>query len=118
MCRAIVENLLSGTKAGFKTTRNLVFNQKSERSMMNRHKSREIVDNVPSGTKACFKSILNIFKHSNGESRMFNQRSSSKLSATLLALILGASVLWVSPAVAAEKKMVKDPTTGKMVTAT
>ena len=83
---------------------------------MNRHKSREIVDNVPSGTKACFKSILNIFKHSNGESRMFNQRSSSKLSATLLALILGASVLWVSPAVAAEKKMVKDPTTGKMVT--
>ena len=117
MCRAIVENLLSGTKAGFKTTRNLVFNQKSERSMMNRHKSREIVDNVPSGTKACFKSILNIFKHSNGESRMFNQRSSSKLSATLLALILGASVLWVSSAVAAEKKMVTDPANGKMVTA-
>ena len=48
---------------------------------------------------------------------MDTQKGSSKLSATLLALILGASVLWVSPAVAAEKRMVKDPTTGKMVTA-
>ena len=39
MCRAIVENMLSGTKAGFKATRNLVFNQKKERSTMNRQKS-------------------------------------------------------------------------------
>jgi len=50
------------------------------------------LDNVLSGMKAGFKSILNIFKHSNGKSRMFNQKSSSKLSTTLLALILGASV--------------------------
>ena len=32
--REIVENLLSGTKAGYKTTRNLVFNQKAERSIV------------------------------------------------------------------------------------
>ncbi len=47
-----VENLLSGMKAGFKTTRNLVFNQKAERSTMNRQKSRGIVENVLSGIKA------------------------------------------------------------------
>ena len=52
---------------------------------------RELVDNVLSGMKAGFKAILNIFKHPNGESRMFNLKGSSKLSATLLALILGAS---------------------------
>ncbi len=40
MCREIVKNALSGTKAGFKATRNLVFNQKAERSTMNRQKSR------------------------------------------------------------------------------
>ncbi len=40
MCREIVENVLSGTKAGFKATPNLVFNQKAERSTMNRQKSR------------------------------------------------------------------------------
>ena len=62
MCRAIVENVLSGTKAGFKATRNLVFNQKAERSTMNRQKSRAIVENVLSGTKAGFKAILNFFK--------------------------------------------------------
>ena len=88
MCREIVENLLSGTKAGFKATGNLVLNQKAERSTMNRQKSRSIVDNVLSGMKAGFKSILNIFKHSNGECRMFNQKGSSKLRATLLALIM------------------------------
>ena len=38
MCREIVENVLSGTKAGFKAIRNLVFNQKAERSTMNRQK--------------------------------------------------------------------------------
>ena len=116
MCREILDNLLSGTKAGFKATRNLVFNQKAERSTMNRQKSREIVENVLSGMKAGFKSILN-FEHPFEREKMFNQKSSSKLSATLLALILGASVLWVSPAVAAEKEMVRDPATGKMVTA-
>ncbi len=60
MCRGIVENVLSGTKAGFKATRNLVFNQKAERSTMNRQKSRGIVENVLSGTKAGFKTILTI----------------------------------------------------------
>ena len=46
---------------------------------------------------------------------MFNLKSSSKLSATLLALIMGASVFMAGQVWAA--KMVKDPTTGKMVTA-
>ncbi len=76
---------------------------------------REIVENVLSGTKAGFKSILNIFKHPNGESCMFNLKSSSKLSATLLALIMGASVFLAGQVWAAE--MVKDPATGEMVEA-
>ena len=60
MCIKIVENVLSGMKAGFKATRNLVFNQKAERSTMNRQKSRAIVENVLSGTKACFKATRNL----------------------------------------------------------
>ena len=39
------------------------------------------------------------------------------IQALLLAFILGAFAFWMGPAVAAEKKMVKDPSTGKMVTA-
>ncbi len=115
MCREIVDNVLSGTKSGFKATRNLVFNQKAERSTMNRQKSRGLVENVLSGMEAGFKSILNIFKHQKRESRMFNQKSSSTLSTTLLALILGASVFMAGQVWAA--KMVKDPSTGKMVSA-
>ena len=115
MCIKIVDNLLSGTKAGFKATRNLVFNQKAERSTMNRQKSRRIVENLLSGIKAGFKSILNIFKHPKRECRMFNQKGSSKLSATLLALILGASVFMAGHVWAA--KYVTDPSTGKVVTA-
>ncbi len=114
MCRAIVENVLSGTKAGFKATRNLVFNQKAKRSTMNRQKSRAIVENVLSGIKAGFKSILN-YEHPFERKKMFNQRSSSKLSATLLALILGASVFMAGQVWAA--KYVTDPTNGKIVTA-
>ncbi len=114
MCRAIVENLLSGTKAGFKATRNLVFNQKAERSTMNRQKSRAIVENVLSGTKAGFKSILN-FEHSIERKKMDHQKSKSTFSATLLALILGASVFMAGQVWAA--KYVTDPTTGKVVTA-
>ena len=116
MCRAIVENLLSGTKAGSKATRNLVFNQKAERSTMNRQKSREIVENVLSGTKAGFKAILN-FEHAIERKKMFNQKSSSTLCAILLSLILMVTAFWVSSAVGAEKKMVKDPSTGEMLTA-
>ena len=55
MCRAIVDNVLSGTKAGFKATRNLVFNQKAERSIMNRQK-------VEQSSRTCFrerKQVLN-----------------------------------------------------------
>ncbi len=52
---------------------------------------REIVENVLSGIKAGFKSILN-YEHPFERKKMFNQKSSSKLSATLLALIMGASV--------------------------
>ena len=114
MCREIVENVLSGTKARFKATRNLVFNQKAERSTMNRQKSREIVENVLSGTKAGFKAILN-FEHSIERKKMFNQKSKSTFSATLLALILGASVFMAGQVWAA--KYVTDPTTGKVVTA-
>ena len=40
-----------------------------------------------------------------------------KMQSLLLTLILMVSTLWVALAVAAEKKMVTDPTTGKMVTA-
>ena len=117
MCREIVENVLSGTKAGFKATRNLVFNQKAERSTMNRQKSREIVDNMPSATKAGLKAILN-FEHAiERKKKMENQKSNSTFSAILLTLILMVAAIWVSSAVAAEKKMVTDPTTGEMVTA-
>ena len=116
MCREIVENVLSGTKAGFKATRNLVFNQKVERSTMNRQKSREIVENVLSGTKAGFKAILN-FEHAIERKKMNNQKSKSNFSAILLSLTLMVAALGVSPAVGAEKEMVTDPSTGKMVTA-
>ena len=44
MCREIVENVLSGTKAGFKATRNLVFNQKKERKKMDNQKSSSLND--------------------------------------------------------------------------
>ena len=115
MCREILDNVLSGTKAGFKATRNLVFNQKAERSTMNRQKSRGIVENVLSGMKAGFKSILN-YEHPFERKKMNNQKSSSTFSATLLALILGASVFMAGPVWAA-KQMVIDPGTGKMITA-
>ena len=118
MCREILDNLLSGTKAGFKATRNLVFNQKAERSTMNHQYSREIVENVLSGMKAGFKAILNlVFNQKKERKKMDNQKSKSTFSATLLSLILMVTALGVSSAVGAEKKMVKDPTTGKMVTA-
>ena len=38
--RSIVENVLSGTKAGFKAILNLVFNQKAERKKMENQKSK------------------------------------------------------------------------------
>ena len=83
MCREFVDNVLSGTKAGFKAILNLVFNQKKERK------------------------------------KMENLKSKLTFSAILLALILGVFALSMGPAaVAAEKKMVKDPTTGKMVSCT
>ena len=64
---------------------------------------------------ACFKSILS-FKHQIEREKTDNQWSISKFIVTLLAFIMGVAVFLGSPAVAAEKKMVKDPTTGKMVT--
>ena len=114
--RRIVENVLSGTKAGFKAILNLVFNQKAERSTMNRQKSRRIVENVLSGTKAGFKSILNL-EHPFERKKMFNQKSSSTFSATLLALTLMVAAFWVGSAAVTAKEMVKDPSTGKMVSA-
>ena len=143
MCRAIVENMLSGTKAGFKATRNLVFNQKKERSTMNRQKSRAIVENVLSGTKAGFKSTL-IFlirfapwRGNRSQNPQFREVpmfcimkkcfapvvglavagswSAAKIQAMLLALILGLIVLWSGSAAVTAKEMVKDPSTGKMV---
>ena len=119
MGREILDNVLSGTKAGLKATRNLVFNQKAERSTMNRQKSREIVDNVLSGTKACFKTALTIiFNNLNRRKIMpINKNKISKMQSLLLTLTLMVATFWVNSVVAAEKKMVKDPTTGQMVTA-
>ena len=114
MSREILDNLLSGTKAGFKATRNLVFNQKAERSTMNRQKSRGIVENVLSGTKAGFKAILN-FEHVIERKKMDHQKSKSTFSAILLTLTLVVTAFWVSPAAA--QKYVTDPSTGKVVTA-
>ena len=76
MCRAIVENVLSGTKAGFKATRNLVFNQKAERSTMNRQKSRAIVENGLSGTKAGFKATPNLVFNQKAERSTMNRQKS------------------------------------------
>ena len=73
---------------------------------------RGLVDNVLSGIKACFKFILN-YEHPFARRKMDTQKSSSKLSATLLALILGASVFMAGQVWAA--KYVTDPTTGKVV---
>ena len=119
MCRGIVENVLSGTEAGFKATRNLVFNQKAERSTMNRQKSREIVENVLSGTKVCFKTALTIiFNNLNRRQIMpINKNKISKMQSLLLTFTLMVAALWVSPAVAAEKETVFDPATGKTWTA-
>ena len=103
MSREILDNLPSETKAGFKATRNFVFNQKAERSTMNRQKSRSIVENVLSGTKAGFKAILN-FEHSIERKKMENQKSKSTFSAILLTLILMVAALGVGLAIAAEKK--------------
>ena len=75
---------------------------------------RGILDNVLSGMKAGFKAILNL-EHPFARRKMDTQKSSSKLSATLLALILGASVFMAGQVWAA--KYVTDPTTGKTVSA-
>ena len=69
---------------------------------------RGTLDNVLSGMKAGFKAILNL-EHPIEREKMFNLKSGSKLSATLLALILGASVFMAGPVWAA--KYVTDPTT-------
>jgi peptide/nickel transport system substrate-binding protein len=71
---------------------------------------RGTLDNVLSGIKACFEFILNS-QHPIERQKMFNQKSSSKLSATLLALILGASVFMAGQVWAA--KYVTDPATGE-----
>ncbi|MDP6180585.1 MAG: hypothetical protein QGG48_11905, partial [Desulfatiglandales bacterium] len=59
-----------------------------------------------------------LFNQKAERNQMNRQKSKSTFSATLLTLILGLIVLWTgSAAVAAEKKYVTDPTTGKVVTA-
>ena len=64
---------------------------------------RKIVNNVLWGMKAGFKSNLN-FEHPFERKNMFNQkRSKSKLSATLLSLILGASVFMGATAASAKE---------------
>ena len=106
MCREIVENVLSGKKAGFKATRNLVFNQKAERSTMNCQKSRGIFENVLSGIKAGFKSILNlVFNQKAERSTMNRQKSKSTFSAILLILTLMVAALGVFPSAGMAKKM-------------
>jgi len=76
---------------------------------------RGILDNVLSGMKAGFKAILNL-EHPFERKKMDTQKGSSKLSAIVLTLTLMVTAFWVSPA-AAQKYMVKDPSTGAMITA-
>ena len=84
MCIKIVENVLSGTKAGFKATRNLVFNQKAERSTMNRQKSRGLVENVLSGMKAGFKATRNLVFNQKAERSTMNRQKSRGLVENVL----------------------------------
>ena len=83
---------------------------------LNRQKSRSIVENVLSGIKAGLKAILN-FEHLIERKKMENQKSKSTFSAILLTLTLMVAALGVGLAIAAEKKYVTDPTTGKVVSA-
>ena len=46
---------------------------------------------------------------------MDNQKSKSTFSATLLALVLGTFAFWTGPTAVTGQEMVKDPTTGQMV---
>ena len=66
---------------------------------------RSIVENVLSGTKVGFKAILNL-EHSFERKKMNKQKSSSKLSITLLALIMGASV-FLAGSVYAQKTVIQ-----------
>ena len=75
---------------------------------------RSIVENLLSGTKADLKAILNC-EHAIERKKMDHQKSKSTFSAILMSLTLMVAALGVSSAVAAEKEMVKDPSTGKMV---
>ena len=77
---------------------------------------REIVENVLSEMKAGFKASLN-FEHAIERKKMENLNSKSTFCVILLTLTLMVAALGVSSAVGAEKKMVKDPTTGEMVSA-
>ena len=105
--RSIVENVLSGTKAGFQAILNLVFNHKAERSTMNRQKSRAIVENVLSGIKAGFQANLN-FEHAVERKKMDHQKSKSTFSTILMSLTLGVAIFLAGPAAA---QNVTDPTT-------
>ena len=62
---------------------------------------REIVENVLWGIKAGFQAILN-FEHPFERNNMFNLKSSSTLSTTLVALIMGASIFLAGQVWAAE----------------
>ena len=85
---------------------------------LNRQKSRGIVENGLSGTKAGFKAILNlVFNQKKERKKMDHQKSKSTFSAILLTLTLMVAALGVGLAIAAEKKYVTDPTTGKVVSA-
>ena len=79
---------------------------------------REIVDKMLSGSKAGIRSILNlVFNQKKERKKMDNQKSKSTFNAILLSLTLVVAALGVNSAVGAEKEMVKDPSTGNMVSA-
>ena len=79
---------------------------------------REIAENVLSGTNAGFKTALTIiFNNLNRRIIMPINNLISKMQSLLLTLILMVAAFGVSSAVAAEKKTVTDPSTGKVVTA-
>ena len=152
MCREILENVLSGIKAGFKAILN--FEHAIERKKMDHQKSNSTLSATLMSLKKIFAPLVGLtvadvvsaakirfaprrVNHSkNPQIKEVNMSilkklvasiarlnpagswSAAKMQSLLLTFTLVVTAFWVSQAaMAAEKKMVTDPTTGEMVTA-